>query len=113
MKKTIYLSGKISDNTLAGVKRNLKKFFVVEKRLKKKGYDVFNPADHEDASTHSILGREDGTWEHYLSFDVIWIVTRRPMMYMMKGWEKSRGARLEHAVARRLNLFILYEEEGQ
>jgi len=90
-----YLSGKITDVTRELEKANLQKFHDLEKELVARGFDVFNPASLE----------QDGmTWEQYLSRDLLWIIENRPMLYLMEGWQDSRGARLEVAMARLIGL---------
>src|SRR3990167_3982716 len=98
----VYVSGKITDDTPELVKQNLQKFFDRAAEFRAQGRRVFNPADHEDATKSSLTGATDGVWEHYLAIDCDFIVQHRPKMHMMKGWEDSRGARLEHALAKRL-----------
>lgn len=93
-----YLSGKITDVTRELERANLQKFFEVEKELVARGFDVFNPATFE----------KDGmTWEQYLAKDLFWILENHPMLYLLEGWETSRGARLEVAWARLLGLTII------
>lgn len=93
-----YLSGKITDVTRELERANLQKFFEVEKELVARGFDVFNPATFE----------QDGmTWEQYLAKDLLWIYENRPMLYLMEGWESSRGSRLEVEFARLLGLTVL------
>lgn len=104
-----YVSGKITDDTPEKVKENLQKFFVKADELRKQGKKVFNPADHEDETTSSLTGATDGVWERYLAIDCEFIVKCRPTLYMMRGWSASRGARLEHALALKLGLRVVYE----
>jgi len=94
-----YLSGKITAPTRGEELANLKKFYELESELASRGIEVFNPAKLE----------EDGrSWEWYLARDLKWINDHRPTLYMMEGWEESRGARLEVEFARLLGLQILY-----
>ena len=93
-----YLCGKITDTSRELEKANLKKFFEVEAELVARGFEVFNPAKFET----------DGKkWEWYLAADLIWIHANRPMLYLMEGWEQSRGARLEVEFAKLLSLEII------
>jgi len=98
--KLYYISGKITDVSREKERENLEKFNIKDKELRSQGHVVFNPASHEVEGT---------TWEQYLAFDIIFIVNNKPTLYMMKGWEESRGARLEHETALLLNLDIIYE----
>ena len=94
----IYLSGKITDPNPEIQKKNLERFYEIEKKL---GEKCLNPADHGDGP--------DRSYESYLVQDIILIFENRPDMYMMKGWEESRGARLEHELALQMGLKIEYE----
>lgn len=96
-----YISGKITDTTREKELENMAKFAVVQQQLLARGERCFNPAE---------LETEGWTWEQYLSRDLLWITQNHPRMYMMKGWDESKGARLEHALAKELHLNIFYEE---
>lgn len=97
----IYLSGKITNDDPVIQQANLDVFNQKAEEMRQAGHEVFNPADWET----------DGmTWEWYLARDVRWIIENKPSFYFMKGWEESRGARLEHELAVQLNLSRTYEE---
>lgn len=70
-------------------------FFLVERELIARGFDVFNPARME------VDGKP---WEWYLARDMKWIYENRPALYMLPGWQESRGARLEYELAKLLHL---------
>lgn len=93
-----YLSGPITDSDPEIQKKNLARFYEVEKRL---GERCLNPAEHGDS--------DERTYESYLVQDLILIMAHRPEMYMLKDWITSRGARLEHELALQLSLPITYE----
>lgn len=94
-----YLSGKITDVSKEKEKVNIQNFFNVEKELVGRGFEVFNPASLEE---------EGRSWEWYLARDLKWINDNRPTLYMLPGWEVSRGARLEVEYARLIGLRIVY-----
>jgi hypothetical protein len=95
-----YISGPISSDDPEIQKKNLARFYEVERILSDRGDKCFNPARLEE---------DHRSWEYYLARDLTWIIRSYPDMYMMKGWQNSRGARLEHEVALYLNLKIEYE----
>ena len=97
--KKCYISGRMSDG--GREKPTFIGFFEAEKEWVAKGYEVFNPASVESDANKS--------WEHYLARDLTWIIENRPMLFMLKGWEESQGARLEYEVALRLGLKIKYQ----
>lgn len=72
-------------------------FYLVERELTARGFDVFNPAR---------LEVEGKTWEWYLARDMKWIYENKPALYMLPGWQESRGARLEYELAKLLNLQV-------
>jgi hypothetical protein len=94
-----YLSGKISDSTREKELANIKVFDDTEVELVKRGINVFNPTRLEE---------EGRSWEWYLAKDLRWIYENRPTIYLLDGWEESRGARLEVEFARLLGLYVLY-----
>ena len=72
-------------------------FMAASKELARLGLDHFNPATH---------GLPDGLeWSDYLRFDIRHL-TDCTHIYMLPGWEQSKGARLEHRVARELGLIV-------
>ncbi len=97
-----YISGKITNGDQEKLKESLDVFHAAAKKLRAEGKTVFSPAEHE---------RDGWTWEMYLSHFIDWIVKHRPVMYMLRGWKNSLGAKLEHELAKLLGLRIIYEED--
>lgn len=96
--KTIYISGKISDDTKEKEAENLRLFFHEEDKLVAQGFDVINPA-------HLVIA--NGTWEQYMAIDLHLIILHRPSIWLLPNWRESRGARLEVAFAEQLGLEVL------
>jgi hypothetical protein len=88
--------------------------------------EVFSPADHDrellqkDYEWYPGKNDHDGEWKRWtipdapslrrmLGDDLSWIAENATDMYMLKGWERSNGARAEHALAVALNLNIMYQ----
>lgn len=97
--QVVYLSGPIS-----GIENgNQEAFAQAEARLARKGATVVNP--------HKVCSHFDQgstTWVQYMQADI------KAMMdcdsiYMLRGWENSTGARIEHGLAKDLHYRILYE----
>ena len=90
---------------------NVPAFNVVAAILRGEGFDVFNPA----AQTTSLdvqHGRRAADAEAYremMGVDLAWITSTATHMYMLSGWETSKGARAEYAVAIACGLTIMYE----
>lgn len=97
-----YISGRISDETREKELENLRRFVEKETELTEQGIEVFNPGSPEEV-------KEGWTWEEYLARDIKFIFENKPTLYMLTGWEQSRGARLEYQVAKLLSLPIIYE----
>lgn len=93
-----YISGKITDTSREKELANMEVFYQTERELIARGFDVFNPAR---------LEVEGKSWEWYLARDLKWIYENRPTLYMLPGWEDSRGARLEYEFAKLLDLSIV------
>lgn len=98
----IYLSGKITNEDPAIQEYNLEVFNRKAEEFRERNIQVFNPADLETPGY---------TWEDYLARDLLWITQHKPVLYMMRGWEESRGARLEHALGTLMGLEITYEAD--
>lgn len=74
------------------------KFDKAEKILKQKGYSVFNPSVFP-------LGME---YESYIRICKV-IIAEVDVIYMLTGWRKSEGAKIEHNHARQLGKEIKYQ----
>ena len=97
---TLYLSSPITSDSREKELENLERLALKKIELTAQGHKCFNPGELE------VIGK---TWEYYLAKDLVWIYENRPDLYMMKGWETSRGCRLEHELGLQLNLTIEYE----
>lgn len=99
---------------------NFPAFFAAEEYLKGQGHEVFNPArrDNErhgtDISAGNATGDEAQAAQHGFSLrealndDTTWISLYAEGIALLPGWERSKGAVAEHALARALNLEVLY-----
>ena len=93
----IYIAG-----PMAGIKnRNTEAFQEAGKKYTSMGYIVLNPDDLPNAD--QIKPAE------YMDIDLA-MIRACDEIYMLKGWEKSKGAFLEHAYAVYLELKITYQE---
>jgi len=77
---------------------NFPAFNAAAEALRAAGYIVENPADH---------GLVEGAdWADYLAYDL----TRLGLcdtIYLLPGWEKSKGAQLELLIAERLGMAVI------
>ncbi|AOT26266.1 DUF4406 domain-containing protein [Vibrio anguillarum] len=92
--KKIYIAG-----PMTGLPEfNKPEFFKAEFKLKCESYTVLNPA---------IL--PDGLQHHEYMEICLPMVRVSNAVYMLKGWEKSKGAVMEHEYAKDLGLEITYQ----
>jgi hypothetical protein len=91
--KIVYISGKMSGMP----EWNFPAFMAADARLREAGYYTVNPAE---------LNPHDTPWVDCLRKDLRYL-TDVDGIAMIPGWENSRGARLELAVAIGLGLFVI------
>ena len=85
----LYVSGPITGLP----KLNKPVFASAATRLRGAGHTVINP--HEiGAPSEQML-----PWESYLRADLVAMLTGADALALLSGWERSRGAALEHHVA--------------
>lgn len=102
MNKTIYIAGPMA--RIADL--NFPAFYAAEQRLKKLGYTVINPARFAgvfgDQPTGKLL---DACCEAELA-----AIPFLDAIYLLRGWEASKGARTELTLALLGNKEIILEE---
>lgn len=97
----VYISGKIS-----GLERDdwNNRFNHAECNLRKKGFEVLNPAKITDSFP------KDTTWQEYLWFDID-LLKMCDSIYMLNNWETSKGANLEKTIAEYMGMNVMFESE--
>lgn len=93
----IYISGPIT-----GHEDYTEKFQQAEDVLKAQGYQVYNPA-----KTNSTMP-EGTTYEEYMEVAFA-LLKMADTIYMLDGWEQSRGARIEYAWAAGMGYTVKYQ----
>lgn len=81
---------------------NFPLFHATAARLRAEGYDVVNPAEINVDPTAG--------WITCMRADIRELVTC-DAIYLLPGWELSRGARLEEHIARSLGFKVLLDED--
>ena len=95
----VYLSGPMTGLP----KYNYPAFHNAARHLRAKGYFVYNPAESFDGDT--TRPRED-----YMRKDIEMLL-KADMVALLPGWERSKGAAVEIAVATSLGLMLYPLEE--
>lgn len=90
----VYISGGIT-----GIGNYKERFDAAEEYLKAQGYKVFNPTCLPPIFE----------WKQFMALDLL-ALCFCDTIYMLEGWESSRGAQLEYKEAVRLKLNIMFEK---
>ncbi len=112
MKKKVYLSGPITAD-----KEHYKEHFAkIEEYLTNLGFDVTNPSKDEYDDEIYEKGHADKwtekAWLDYIARDIE-LVSEHDIVCVLKGWQKSLGALIELAVAKRYGISIMFEGENK
>lgn len=93
----IYLSGAITGTT-----DYMERFETAEAKLTQDGHTVFNPA-----AVNSMMPSET-TYEEYMRVSFT-LLDMCDAIYMMRGWQDSKGANREYGYALGKDMIILEE----
>ena len=89
---------------------NRKEFNKAARLLEqKKFYEIFNPAEWDEAlglDIENLYERDELAKAMQRDLNAI---CNCDCIYMLTGWERSEGARIEHALATQLGLMIIYQ----
>lgn len=80
---------------------NYPAFNAMAARLREAGHDVINPAENPEPPCKS--------WVGYMRMSVAQLATADAVA-MLAGWQNSKGATLEHHIAKQLELTVLGAE---
>ena len=79
---------------------NFPAFHAAAKSIRDEGFSVINPAE--------ICPELGKPWEYYMRRDLTEML-KCDVIYLLKGWDKSKGALLEKHVAEALGMAVIYE----
>lgn len=91
----VHISGPITNNP-----HYISDFLRAEYWLKKIGNEPLSPVGDE---------KPEYTWKDYMRRDIKLLI-EADAIYMLKGWRRSKGARLERKIAKGLDLKIIYQK---
>lgn len=94
-RKKMYVSGPISGYD---PEERIEAFERAAKRAEAMGYKAVNPMESQ---------MDDRTWEEYMRRDIKELCGCDAIL-MMKGWEKSKGAKAEKYVAETIGMEVFY-----
>jgi hypothetical protein len=82
---------------------NFKAFFRAAHKLRAYGIEVVNPAE--------INIDQSMEWHECMRKDIAALVECNTIV-MLRGWQASKGATLEHHIATRLGMDVVFEEQS-
>jgi hypothetical protein len=92
----VYLSGKITGLPESRARAQFRK---AQLKMLQIGFEVVNPL--------TIEHNHDKTWESYMRTDIA-AMMQCDAIYMLPGWDISRGAKLEYNLAKELNFHFIF-----
>lgn len=93
----VYISGPIT-----GTNDFVRRFAAAETDLKAQGHEVFNPA------RFNLVLPDSATWEDYMKLSEA-MLSCCDTIYLLQGWENSRGAVKEYHLAMAAGMVVLKE----
>ena len=87
----VYISGKISETNIEDTRAD---FEIIEQRIRREGHEVVNP--------FKIKYSKKTPLEYYMRANIIEMM-KCDSIYLVKGWQYSKGAKIEVQLAIDLN----------
>lgn len=88
---------------------NFSEFFRAEKKLKKYGYNVINPARLSLKLSKKLKKDLSEIPRNLFILQDLKELLKCDAIYMLKGWLDSEGSQLEYEIAKQIGINIFYE----
>ena len=102
---------------------NFPAFKMATLKLHAAGHEVFNPAQRDESEYGDSFAVENATGSiedaerdfgfslrEAMGYDLAWICESADAIFLLKGWEKSAGAKTEFALAVTLGLHVWFQK---
>lgn len=105
----VYISGPMTGKPSL----NGKAFYAAERELIATGVQVVNPQRISEVVNrkHAEVGTVPA-YGDYMRADLLALLSECSVIYMLEGWEESRGACMEHAVAEICGMDVIFQKRA-
>lgn len=101
MKCVVYISGPMTGMPAL----NFPAFHAAAAEVRARGHMAINPAELDEADAPGVTKE----WHEYMRRDLKALADCTHIL-LLPGWEKSKGARLEHHIARELGMKVVFAD---
>ncbi len=105
--KSIYIAGAYTADTREGEDVNIYEAAKVAMYYIHQGWSVFCPHTMTSIIDREFNQNKEVTWEKWMEIDIYWLV-KCDAIHMVSGWQNSKGACMEHTIAKALGKEIYY-----
>ena len=101
----VYIAGPMTGYPLY----NFEQFFAWAAAIRSTGDTPLNPAGHDLSKMFNGWVYSEADYDEVIEYDLELIRQEADRMFMLRGWNFSKGAQMEHSLAIELGLNIQYE----
>lgn len=101
----VYIAGPMTGYPLY----NFEQFFAWAAAIRSTGDTPLNPAEHDVSKMFNGWVYNEADYDEIIEYDLNLIRKEADRMFMLRGWNFSKGAQVEHSLAVELGLDIQYE----
>jgi len=101
----VYIAGPMTGYPLY----NFEQFFAWAAAIRSTGDTPLNPAGHDLSKMFNGWAYSEADYDEVIEYDLELIRQEADRMFMLRGWNFSKGAQMEHKLAVELGLNIQYE----